>query len=479
MKKVILVQVNYSEDHSEKILPLGILSVGSALKKAGQDVELININEKEIDKTAQYIIAAQPLWVGFSVMTGRQTKHSADLSKKIKAGSQIKIVWGGIHPSLLPEQCLGEDYIDLVIIGEGEETAIELAQRLAKQENLSGLLGLGYKDQGGIHLNPERPMIRILDDWPLDFSLLPMEKYIYKLDKYQRVIAYKASRGCPFNCAFCYNRAFNKNRWRAWSVSRVVKDIEFLKANYAIDAVKFYDDNFFVDKDRALTILRKIDLPAHLEIRIDMVDDELAAELKKLKVFDLAFGAESGSDRLLALINKRITVEKIIKAVKTLARHDVSASYSVIVGLPGETQDEFNATLELLYQIYKIHPNAFFTLGAFLPYPGSQMYEMAIQAGFQPPARTEDWGKIDRFRKDFSSPWVNGEKVWRIREYFKLLKFRLGPVNRWFEFRIRHRFFAWPADIYLVEWLSGLAIEEKNLFGRWLRRLYNSLKKRT
>lgn len=477
MQTIILVQVNYSEDHAEKILPLGILSVGSALKKNGWPVELISISEKEIEEAARRIVAARPLMVGFSVMTGRQTKHSADLSKKIKEISDVKIIWGGIHPSLLPEQCLKEDYIDFVAVGEGEETMIELVERLSRRETLSGLLGLGYKDENGRHLNPERPLIKDLDEWPLDFSLLPMEKYIYKLDKYKRVIAYKASRGCPFNCAFCYNRAFNKNRWRAWSVGRVVKDIEFLKVNYAIDAVKFYDDNFFVDKDRALTILRKIDLPAHLEIRIDMVDDELAAELKRLKVFDLAFGAESGSDRILALINKRITVGKIMNAVKILAGHDVSASYSVIVGLPSETKEEFNATLDLLYRIYKVHPNAFFTLGAFLPYPGSQMYEMAIKEGFKPPTKTEDWGRIDRFRKDFSSPWVNGEKVWRIREYFKLLKFKLGPVNRWFEFRIRHRFFIWPADIYLVEWLSGLAIEEKNWFGRLLRRIYNFFKK--
>ncbi|MDD4902804.1 MAG: radical SAM protein [Patescibacteria group bacterium] len=478
MSKIILIQINFSDDHSEKILPLGILSVGSALKKSGFDVELLNINEKEIDKTAGYIIGERPLFLGFSVMTGIQTKHSAELSKKIKAGSDIKILWGGIHPSLLPEQCLKEDYIDFVAVGEGEETVVELAQRLEGGGSLSGLLGLGYKDGDSFHLNPERPLIKSLDEWPMDFSLLPMDKYVYKLDKYERVIAYKASRGCPFNCAFCYNRFFNKNRWRAWSVSRVVKDIEYLKENYQIDAVKFYDDNFFVDKSRALEILRRINLPSHLEVRIDMIDDELARELKERKIFDLLIGVESGSDRILAMINKRITVERVIAAVKSLAKYDVPASYSAIVGLPGETKKEFEDTIDLLYRIYKIHPKSAITLGAYMPYPGSQMYEMAIEAGFKPPVKTEDWGKIDRFRKDFSSPWVDGNKVWRIREYFKLLKIKLGPINKWFEFRIKHRFFACPLDIYLIEWLAGIAIEEKNWFGKLLRRGYNSLKKK-
>src|SRR4030042_5956999 len=97
---IILLQINYSKDHSEVTLPLGILSVGSALKKSGFDVKLINITEKEINKTAKEIVALSPEVVGISVMTGIQTKHSAELSKEIKnKNSEIPIVWGGVHPS--------------------------------------------------------------------------------------------------------------------------------------------------------------------------------------------------------------------------------------------------------------------------------------------------------------------------------------------------------------------------------------------
>jgi radical SAM superfamily enzyme YgiQ (UPF0313 family) len=473
---IILVQINYSQDHSEKILPMGILSVGSALKSHGFEVELVNITEKEIDKTVSEIVAKNPLLVALSVMTGTQTKHSAEFSKKIKEHSSLKILWGGIHPSLLPQQCLSEPYVDFVIVGEGEETSVELAQKLERQESLDNILGLGFKKNGEAKINPSRPLISNLDLWPMDFSLLNMEKYLYRLDKFKRVIAYKTSRGCPFNCAFCYNRAFNQSRWRTWSVNKVVSDIEYLKQKYQIDAIKFYDDNFFVDKARAIEILKRINLPSHLEVRIDIIDDKLARQLKELKVFDLLIGAESGSDRLLALINKKITVEQIILAVKSLAKYNVPASYSAIVGLPTETKEEFFSTVDLLYKIYKIHPQAAFTLGAYMPYPGSAMYDLAIKEGFKPPSRTEDWGKIDRFRKDFSSPWVDGQYVWRIREYFKLLKFKLGLINRWFEFRIKHHFFSLPADIYIIEFLAGMAIEEKGFLGKTLRRIYNIIK---
>jgi anaerobic magnesium-protoporphyrin IX monomethyl ester cyclase len=236
--------------------------------------------------------------------------------------------------------------------------------------------------------NPERPFITQLDDFRLDFSLIDLEKFIFPLNKYKRVIAYKASRGCPFNCAFCYNNLFNKNRWRFWSVETVVEDIQFLKDKYQIDAVKFYDDNFFVNKNRALEILEKINLPAHLEIRIDSISEEIAAKLKEYKVFDMLIGVESGSDRLLQLIDKRFTVDKVIATVGLIEKYKLPASYSVIVGLPTETKAEFESTIALLYRIYQMHSQAVFTLGAYLPYPGSRMYDFAIANGFKPPTKT-------------------------------------------------------------------------------------------
>jgi len=474
---IILVQINFSQDHSETVLPLGILSVGSHLKRCGYKVKLINITEKQIDETAAAIAEAKPLFVGLSVMTGVQTRQSAELSKKIKSlVPAIPIVWGGIHPSLLPEQCLNESYIDFIVISEGELSMAELAGQIAQNGDFSRILGIGYKQDNKIIINPGRPFIANLDDFRLDFSLLDLERYIAPLNNFKRVIAYKASRGCPFNCSFCYNNAFNQNKWRVWSVAAVVEDINWLKDHYQIDAIKFYDDNFFVDKNRAFEILAKINLPAHLEVRIDTIDDGLAKQLKEFRIFDMLIGIESGSDRILGLIDKRFTVDRIIEGVKSLAKYDLPATYSAIVGLPTETKEEFEQTIDLFYQIQNIHPKSVFSLGAYLPYPGSKMYDFAIEQGFNPPSKTEDWGNIDRFRKDFRSPWVNAQQVWRIREYFKLLNWKLGPVSKLFKWRIKHRFFACPADIYLIEYFGGLAIEQKGFFGRFIRKIYNLIR---
>ena len=475
---IILVQINYSKDHSEVTLPLGILSVGSALKKAGFEVELINITEKNIDKTAQEIVNLNPDFVGVSIMTGIQTKHSADLSRKIKALKwDLPIVWGGIHPSLLPEQCLNEEYIDYIIIGEGEITIVEFARQFMGNKKFNEIDGLGYKKEHQAIINRERKFIENLDDHRLDFSLIDINKYLFKLKNAKKAVAYKASRGCSFNCAFCYNQIFNKNRWRAWSVNSVVEDVNFLKKEYGVDAIKFYDDNFFIDRQRALEILEKIDIPAHTEIRIDMITDDLAKRLKELKVSELLIGIESGSNRMLKLINKGYTVDTIKNGVNILAKHNLCTTYSTIVGLPTETEEEFNKTLDLMSWVHKIHPRAGFTLGAYLPYPGSLMYKFAIEQGFNPPIKTEDWGSIDRFRKDFSSPWIDAKKVWRVREYFKFFSYKIGFLNKWVEYRIRKKFFKFAIDIPVIEYFAGLAIEEKGLVGKLLRKIHSLIKK--
>ena len=476
---IALIQINYSKDHSEVTLPLGILSVGSALKKAGFKVKLVNISEKDINKTVDQIASLKPEFLGISVMTGIQTKHSAEFCQKLKKQNrETPIVWGGIHPSLLPEQCLGEDYIDYVIIGEGEITIVDFANTLKNGRAFDNIVGLGYKkDNRLITINNPRPFIENLDNYRIDFSLIDISKYLFKLKGAERTIAYKTSRGCTFNCSFCYNRAFNRGEWRTWSINTVVEDINFLKKNYKVDAIKFYDDNFFIDRNRAIEILEKIDIPAHTEIRIDMITEELAQKLKKLKVSEFLIGIESGSDRMLNLINKGYAVDKIKQGVEILAKYDLYTTYSTIVGLPTETEEEFNKTLDLMYWAHKTHPRAGFTMGAYLPYPGSLMYDFAIEQGFKSPQKTEDWGNIDRFRKGFCSPWVDNKKVWRIREYFKFFSYKIGFLNKWLEFRIKNRFFNFPVDIYLIEYLAGLAIEEKGIIGKILRKIHSLIKK--
>jgi radical SAM superfamily enzyme YgiQ (UPF0313 family) len=450
--------------------------VGSALKKSGYEVEITHIYEDEIESAARKIAGKDPLYVGFSVMTGTQTAHSAQMSREIKKQSDVPVIWGGIHPTLLPEQCLGEDYIDMIVLGEGEETIVELTEALDKGEPLKDIRGVGYKTKDAKpKINPRRPFITDLGEYRIDYDLLDFKDYIYKLHETERTISYKASRGCPFSCGFCYNKIFNMRKWRPFPEDMVVEDIEYFRDQYDVDGVKFYDDNFYIDRKRAFSILERIGVPSHTEMRIDFVTEEVAKRLKELNSMELLIGLESGSDRLLELICKGYTVADMIERVKILAKYDLRATYSTIIGLPTETKEETMKTLRLMLYLRKVHKNVAYTMGIYMPYPGSDLYDMAVELGFKPPTRTEDWQTIDRFQDKLDLPWIDPKYVYRMRNYFLYLQFNFGPLNKWLEFRIKNGFVAMPYDISLMQFLHGQAVEESSL-GRLIRKTQKALK---
>jgi radical SAM superfamily enzyme YgiQ (UPF0313 family) len=431
-KTIFLVMI--SEEFSISILPFPLLYVGSALKKAGYEVLIRHIKPDQMSLTVDEIVDVEPLMVGFSVLTGFPTLRSAIMSEKIKERCDTSVVWGGVHPSLLPEQCASEKYIDYVVIGEGEVAAVELANALSVNSSLARIPGLAYKDHTGKVLINECPDLHInLEQYKLDFSLIHLEKYISEedvifQDKPLRVrsLGYCASRGCPYSCSFCYNQKFNKRKWRAPSEEFVINDINALKSKYGITKVHFWDDNFFVDHKRAYSILKAIDLVSGLDLRIDYINNDVARRLKELKVISLIFGVESGSNRMLNLMNKGFSVEQVIEAAKILGKLRMDTLYSAIFGLPTETKEEFNQTIEMLLEIKKWHKEATFTVGMYLPYPGTQMYDLAIKGGFKPPERTSDWNVIDRWRNSATLPWIDKKVCLNLRHLFILFLLRLS-----------------------------------------------------
>jgi radical SAM superfamily enzyme YgiQ (UPF0313 family) len=156
------------------IHPLGLIYLGGALRKAGyQKVKVFNIFKDEIDKTVDEIVKMKPLFVGLSTLTGPQTRYTYDMSRAIKARDKdIKIIWGGVHPTMLPEDCLKEDCVDMVCIGEGEEVITELAASLAAKADLEGIRGIGYKREEKAVINPRRPFITELDRFEPDWGLV-------------------------------------------------------------------------------------------------------------------------------------------------------------------------------------------------------------------------------------------------------------------------------------------------------------------
>lgn len=404
--RILLVKINPPEFMN--IPPLGLLYVGDALKKAGYKVQVLHISTEKVDEYVEKVIETAPIYVGFSVFTGTTMRAYADMCRKIKKLSDIPIVWGNAHPSLLPEQCLQETYIDYVVIGEGEVTAVELAEALQGKRDLREVKGIGYKKNGESIITDPRPFIENLDDYCLDWSLVNVEQYLRSFGEVDRMIHFVTSRGCPHRCGFCYNKRFNKRKWRAHSIDFVVSHLNRFKEQYHIGGIIFWDDEFIVNKQRALSIVEKVGLPYYCHCRIEYIDDEFARQLAETGCRYLLIGFESGSDRVLKLITKDSTVSDISAGVRALANYpSVEVSGSIIFGFPTETRDEFRSTLRVITELLDIKNNMNFTTGWYIPYPGSDLYDLALQHGFHPPRRTEDWEDLDRWADKFEITWVD------------------------------------------------------------------------
>ncbi len=432
-KQVILAIVSQKEDM--QIAPLAMLFVGGALKKAGYEVKVLHISSDEIEKYAKEIISYDALFVGVSSMTGNQTKDSADFSKLLKInGLSAPIVWGGVHASLLPGQSIKEDYIDVVCIGEGEETLVEFAQAMDSKKDIKDIKGIVYKKDGKPVFNAPRPIIQNIDELEADFELIDVESHLEAQYGCKRILTFITSRGCPYNCAFCYNLKFNQRSWRARSAEKVIAQINSLKDRYKLDGIRFYDDFLFANQARAIKILEAINLPWYGELRVNCITPTLVKKLEETQCKEILLGLESGSDRLLKYMNKQQTVDIIKKGVMHLsAAQDIRVCGAFIFALPTETREETFQTVDLILELSKIHPNMRFSAGFYLPYPGSDLYDVALAQGFVPPEKTEDWSTLDRWSDKLALSWSwnkDARYFKKIRDYINVLPLEMLGIPK-------------------------------------------------
>lgn len=411
--------------------PAGCLYVGDALKKSNFSVRIHHISSHEIEKTVQRIVASQPLFIGFSVITGSPVAHSARMSRLIKRrDGEIPIVWGGIHPSLMPQACLCEDSVDFVIRGEGEVTVAEFAEALREGHSLEAVAGLCWKGSDGqIHINPERPFIKDLDQCAQDWSLVDPLRYVRNGFDGVKYISLITSRGCPHKCGFCYNLAFNKRRWRAHSVDFVVNAVEKIRQLTGIESVAFNDDNFLVNESRAFGILERLReigvRVSWLEVRLDRMDENVLQRLSEYGVRTLFVGWESGSDRTLKQIDKGFDTSLILEGFRLAAKYGFNVDASAIVGFPFEDEKDWQATIAMAVRIDELNPGRNkFNIGVYVPYPGTPIVEVAKQHGFEFPQDIMAWDSFDILKGSMRLPWISSSEVRRfaiIDRYAKML----------------------------------------------------------
>jgi len=373
-------QINFKQH--EFAPPLALMCLKSYLAAHGfGDVAIFNFQTPErpsLEELAKRLEDYQPELVGISVM-GVFWYDAIQAARVVKETLPAAlVVTGGPHPTLYPRAVLGRPEVDLVVTGEGEKTLLELVQRLANKASLEGVPGLWWKRGAEPIAGPPRPVEPDLDSFPFpDRSDFAPRDYRISANHWSPSAVIVTSRGCPHACTFCFNQ---DHLYRTRRADLIADEVEAcLRMGYR--SVDFYDDNFNQSRKHVDALCRElarrsITVPWACRCRVDRVDDELLAKMAAAGCRRINFGVESATDRILKEIRKGITVEQVRKAFRLARNHGIEILGYFIVGFPGETRAEAQATVDLALEL---DPDYFMIL-PFLPVPGSPLYREALAA---------------------------------------------------------------------------------------------------
>jgi len=361
-----------------KVPPLNLMYLAAALEKDSAEVNIIDddLKQKGPDKLANEISKLDPNVVGITATTASINTALNYIDSIKKNLPNVLTVVGGSHATFLPEDTLKEcKGLDVVVIGEGEETIVDLTNNYIKNgfKNLNEVKGIAYKNNGVIKRSESRELIKNLDEIPFPARhLLPFESYGTSEDESGGVIT---SRGCVFNCGYCSSSLIMGKKFRGRSPSNVVDELEELANKYKIRDIAFLDDTFMLNKRRAQSIAnaikeRGLDISFVASSRVDKVDKKLLESLKQSGMATLYYGVESGSQRILNLMRKGITLKQAENAVKTAKNVGVDILTSFILGYPGETPDEMDKTIKFAIKLDADYSQ----FSVLTPFPGTPVY---------------------------------------------------------------------------------------------------------
>ncbi|MEI6631166.1 MAG: radical SAM protein [bacterium] len=456
-KKVILVYPKSGVyDEVIKDFPLSLLYVAAIIHNRGYDVTIIDQRvEADWKEKLLYQLSKNPICVGVSVMTGAPIKYALSVSEIVKLNSKVPVVWGGIHPTIMPQQTLEDDLVDIVVRGDGEQSFYELAQALENNSGLDNTKGISYKIKGKIYHNDAREQIDLEECPDLPYELIDSSNY-YRRGYEERVISVMTSRGCPHNCAFCYAPTISGRKWRKLSVEQSLRSIELAVEKFDPGYICILDDDFFIDQARAKKILSEIKNKGwkikfdFRGVRVDdlyRMDTETLSFLAEIGTRNLHIGAESGSQKMLNIMKKGITVEQTIYVNKKLSNFPtLHPTYNFFSGIPTETEDDIFKTTNLVFQLLKENPYCHMTIfNQFTPYPGSELFNMAVEYGYNQPKTLRDWGDFGPDNSANIMPWLNKRLVrllntLYVTSYFIDKKLDLHVVSHGFAFRLFRTF---------------------------------------
>ncbi len=343
---------------------------------------------KEIE---QKILQQSPDLVGISVLTpaSGSALMVADIVKRIKG--DIPVVFGGVHPTTLPEETVKNENVDIVVRGEGEYTFLDVAKSFSGEEKLSDIPGITYKEEDGkIVYNPDRPLIGDLNELPYPARHLLLEKEKYSPDAFGSIYA---TRGCPYHCIFCASHRIWSRKVRRRSPENIIEEIKYVQETFKTHNFKFEDDCFTIDKDFVdavcnLIIEEELDIKWGCQTRVNFVADAMIRKMKSAGCEMVTIGIESGDEEILKKIKKRISLEQAIDAKNILKRNKMNFQTFFMFGFPWETKEEIDRTVSFMKKMDPL----FSSIAVATPLPGTELYDICKEEGLLP--ENVDWSKF-------------------------------------------------------------------------------------
>lgn len=384
---------------------LGLLHLAAVVRQAGYNTFVIDATAEGLSHK-DFLIRVQrtcPDVVGFSLTT-LTVAQAASLAAEIRGMlPATRIVIGGPHPSAVPvETCERYPVFDVAVVGEGEETIVELLEAFAYGKPLDNIRGIVYRRGGEVVANPRRPFLAQLDHLPLPaWDLLDgfpgrYSPPAFKLRKHPAA-SLVTSRGCPNLCIFCDRSVFGSS-CHTCSADYVVKMILELYQRYGVREFCFEDDTFVTFRQRLMEICRrlialKLDISWSCLGRVNQVTSELLLMMRQAGCWQISFGIESGSQKILDLIHKNTNLEQIRRAVTLCHEAGIVCKGFIIVGHPGETRETLRQTIDFTLEI----PLDDISVMMLTPFPGSEIHARAAEFGtFNP-----DWSRMNMLNPVF------------------------------------------------------------------------------
>lgn len=434
---IILYHPKSTKPRSRRF-PLAPLAL-AAMIEGREEYSIVdgNVDADSLAAIQRLIEAHTTELLAVSVMPGPQMVAAMHTCHDIRARYPgVPIVWGGYFPSIYTDTTLNAPYVDFAVRGQGEETFVELIGALRGERPLSAIPGLSFKEKDGTHRhNAHRPM-KSPDAFPwAPFHRIDAGKYILPTFLGRRTAVHQASVGCPFRCNFCGVISAFGSQEKMETPARTEAILRHLVETYGVDAIQFYDNNFFLREDHARELAERI-TPLKLrwwcEARIDILLRYSNATLEAIRRAGctmIFFGAESGSDWALQEMNKQLSTKQTLALARRIRDFGIVPEFSFVVGNPRNPELDTRECLRFIRKIKKINRQAEIIIQHYIPVPQRSRMYGGVEDKLRFPDSVEEWA-TDRWlnftvRKEPATPWLKASTKKLIDD------FELVVASRW------------------------------------------------